>query len=257
MGYIYIAWDITKEDQSKLGMTTQQPHKRISQTENPDYELFKAYEIDDVELRQVEVELHRIMSQKFSRKKHKSTGRFSEWFICNPSKAHELVSNFLKQKSNNDLKLKYVSNQIEIENLEITSDTSVICQSDLKEKLKERLQSRKDGTYQSPYKKSPRLNSNKSQGSSSKTLSESPAVTVAKQNGLKKKLKARLQSRKDGSYESPYDSPHRANRHKTREVSLKALPDLPQDRSSKQNELKERLKARLQSRKDGTYESPY
>lgn len=202
MGYIYIAWDITKEDQSKLGMTTQQPHKRISQTENPDYELFEAYEIDDIELRQVEVELHRIMSQEFSRKRHKSTGRLSEWFICNPLKAHELVSNFLKQKSNNDLKLKYVSEQIEKENLETTSDTTLICQSDLKEKLKKRLQSRKDGTYQSPYKKSPRLNSNKSQDSSLKVLSESFAV--AKQNELKDKLKARLQSRKDGTYESPY-----------------------------------------------------
>lgn len=257
MGYIYIAWDITKEDQSKLGMTTQQPHKRISQTENPDYELFKAYEIDDVELRQVEFELHEIMSQKFPRKKHRSTGRFSEWFICKPSKAHELVSNFLKQKSNNDLKLKHESVQIENENLETTSDTTVIGQSDLKKKLKERLQSRKDGTYQSPYKKNSRSNSNKSQDSSLKILPELTEDAAAKQNELKEKLKARLQSRKDGTYESPYESPHKVSQNKSQESSFKVLPDLPQDRCSKQNELKERLKARLQSRKDGTYQSPY
>jgi hypothetical protein len=241
---------------SKLGMTTQQPHKRISQTENPDYELFNAYEVDDLELRQVEIELHRIMSQKFPRKKHKSTGRFSEWFICNPSKAHELVSNFLKQKLNNDLKLKYLSDEIENENLETTSDTTIICQSDLKEKLKKRLQSRKDGTYQSPYNPPPRVSNNKSQNSSFKISAESPADTKAQQNELKEKLRARLQSRKDGTYESPYESPNRVKRNKSYESSFKGLSDLPQDKSSKQNELKEKLKARLQSRKDGTYESP-
>lgn len=242
---------------SKLGMTTQQPHKRISQTENPDYELFNAYEVDDLELRQVEVELHRIMSQKFPRKRHKSTGRFSEWFICNPSKAHELVSDFLKQKLNDDLNLKYESDQIEKENLEANSYTTDICQSDLKEKLKKRLQSRKDGTYQSPYKTSPQLNNKKSQGSSSKISHESFADTKAKQDELKEKLRARLQSRKDGTYASPYESPLRVKRNKSQESSLKSLSDLPQDMNSKQNELKERLKARLQSRKDGTYESQY
>ncbi|MCL1125872.1 GIY-YIG nuclease family protein [Shewanella surugensis] len=199
MGCIYIAWDRNKENMSKVGMTTQMPHKRISQTENPDYELFKAYEIDDEELRYVEAELHNRISQKFTRKKHRSTGRFSEWFFCKPEKTLEIISDFLIEKLSNELKLYSVDSP------KLGVKSSIESQNNLKEKIKARLLSRHDGTYESPYKKSSGVSQNKLKENGSQALSSSiPLIKKNnKQSELKEKLKTRLQSRKDGTYESP------------------------------------------------------
>ena len=204
---------------SKVGMTTQMPHKRISQTENPDYELFKAYEINDEELRYVETELHNRMSQKFTRKKHKSTGRFSEWFICKPEKTLEIISDFLIEKLSNELQH---NNTISSKGcVKLITPISVVkssfeSQNNLKKKLKARLQSRADGTYKSPYQK---------------RITES-------QNKL----------RKDRSYEILDEK--NCSQKLTSPISVI-------NKNSKQTELKETLRARLQSRKDGTYENTY
>jgi hypothetical protein len=227
LGYIYIAWDRSKENMSKVGMTTQMPHKRISQTENPDYELFKAYKVNDEELKYVEAELHRRISQKFIRKKHKSTGRFSEWFICKPEKTLEIISDFLIEKLSNELKLNNVNSSkhcvnsitpISFVKSQIPSPVvklSIESQNNLKEKLKARLQSREDGTYESPYQKSITVCPNKykkdhpheTKDENAFSQKLTPSISVInrnnKQTELKEKLKARLQSRKDGTYEKP------------------------------------------------------
>lgn len=95
MGYIYIAWDRSKPELSKVGMTEQTPEKRISQTENPDYELYKAYKLERLDVRLVEKNIHEQLAKLCIRRKHKSTSRNSEWFECPPSKALEIVSDYL------------------------------------------------------------------------------------------------------------------------------------------------------------------
>ncbi|MEZ8107034.1 GIY-YIG nuclease family protein [Vibrio cortegadensis] len=87
MGYIYIAQDATKPNKAKVGMTSKSPHKRISQTENPDYELFAFYEVADQKLKQTETTIHEILANEFQRIIHRSSNRQSEWFLCSPQQA--------------------------------------------------------------------------------------------------------------------------------------------------------------------------
>jgi hypothetical protein len=91
MGQIYIAWDITKPTMAKVGKTTLEAEARISQTENPDYELFKSYPIYDVMLDHAEVTIHIAISRVYERKIHRSSGRPSEWFQCTPEQASIIV----------------------------------------------------------------------------------------------------------------------------------------------------------------------
>ncbi|HDI3228311.1 TPA: GIY-YIG nuclease family protein [Vibrio cholerae] len=95
MGFIYIAWDRSKPNLSKVGMTEQTPENRISQTENPDYELYKAYKIAHADIRLVEKNLHTKLANKFNRRRHRSTSRKSEWFECSPLQAVEVISDYL------------------------------------------------------------------------------------------------------------------------------------------------------------------
>lgn len=105
MGYIYIAWDVTKANQAKIGMTTGAPNSRISQTENPDYVLFSAYEVENNKLKTTEEAIHKNVSSKYIRKTHRSTNRLSEWFNCTPKQAQLLVIDYLINENNNNIKI--------------------------------------------------------------------------------------------------------------------------------------------------------
>ena len=64
MAYIYIAWDITKPNMAKIGMTEASDiQTRISQTENPDYELFKSYKVTDGAASTIEANIHNRLAQ--------------------------------------------------------------------------------------------------------------------------------------------------------------------------------------------------
>ncbi|MEZ8055638.1 GIY-YIG nuclease family protein [Vibrio atlanticus] len=142
MGWIYIAWDKSKPEISKVGKTVRDVKVRISETENPDYQLFKAYEISEHEVDQMERDIHNYLSLHITRKKHKSTGRLSEWFSCPPEKALELVSDFIIKHLSVQLKL-LTSDSEKIQPLHVDSSTSDI--ATVKNNLKSKLLARKRG----------------------------------------------------------------------------------------------------------------
>jgi regulator of replication initiation timing len=95
VGQIYIAWDRSKPNLSKVGMTTRTGYVRILEADNPDYELFKAYDIHSGYVAQMEKEVHAILETKFIRRSHKSYDIKSEWFECTPHDAQKTLDAYL------------------------------------------------------------------------------------------------------------------------------------------------------------------
>ncbi len=97
MGKIYVAWDTTKPNLAKVGMTTREAFVRVAEAENPDYVLFTSYEVDNQILEQTEQDIHSFLEQYFNRRKHKSYGGISEWFEGTPKEVAEKCEDFLNQ----------------------------------------------------------------------------------------------------------------------------------------------------------------
>ncbi|OEF07245.1 GIY-YIG nuclease family protein [Vibrio genomosp. F10] len=103
MAYIYIAWDSNKPSICKVGRTKRSAQLRISETENPDYQLYKSYNVSNDVVDELEKEIHAYMSSYVTRIKHQATGRLSEWFNCSPEKAVEFVSDCIIRHLENQL----------------------------------------------------------------------------------------------------------------------------------------------------------
>ncbi|WP_163937561.1 GIY-YIG nuclease family protein [Paraferrimonas sp. SM1919] len=96
MGKIYVAWDTTKPDLAKVGMTTRDAFVRVAETENPDYVLFTDFDVDNEHIEQTERDIHSFLERYFSRRHHKSYGGVSEWFEGTPKEVAEKCGEFLK-----------------------------------------------------------------------------------------------------------------------------------------------------------------
>ncbi|MFH4717259.1 GIY-YIG nuclease family protein [Vibrio alginolyticus] len=95
-GYIYIAWDVTKPNQCKIGKTTRSPSKRVSETTNPDYELYNLYNVGYTRLDFIEKDIHaKLKDSGIQQIAHRSTGMLSEWFTCTKEEADEFVAEYL------------------------------------------------------------------------------------------------------------------------------------------------------------------
>jgi len=101
MGWIYIAHDTHKQRQCKVGKTTRAPYVRVSETENPDYELFHAWEVSDDALDQIEKDLHQQLAQRHKRILHRSSGRPSEHFECDAQEAQHFIEELLLKRDTN------------------------------------------------------------------------------------------------------------------------------------------------------------
>ncbi|OBT12034.1 hypothetical protein A9264_15950 [Vibrio sp. UCD-FRSSP16_10] len=97
MGKIYVAWDTTKPDLAKVGMTTREAFVRVAEAENPDYMLFTSFDVDNELLEQTEKDIHSFLERHFSRRNHKSYGGVSEWFEGTPKQVAQKCEEFLKQ----------------------------------------------------------------------------------------------------------------------------------------------------------------
>ena len=91
MSSIYIATDHTKPNMCKVGMTTRSVAIRMTETENPDYELHKSFEVN-ADVRKIEVEVHNHLSLLYKRINHLASGRKSEWFICSVQQAEHIIN---------------------------------------------------------------------------------------------------------------------------------------------------------------------
>lgn len=96
-GYIYIAWDITKPNQCKVGKTTRPPSSRISETTNPDYELYHSFDVGYTRLDFIEQDIHaKLVKSGVKRRVHRSTGKPSEWFDYPKEQADEFIASYLE-----------------------------------------------------------------------------------------------------------------------------------------------------------------
>lgn len=91
-GYIYIGVNANDLTRSKVGFSRISPEARfIQRTNSPDYVLFRAYRIPLAELVQLEGHLHNHVSREFRRIPHVLTGTYSEWFMCHPLQAADII----------------------------------------------------------------------------------------------------------------------------------------------------------------------
>lgn len=91
-GYIYIGVNANDLTRSKIGFSRISPEARFMQrTNSPDYVLFRAYQIPLAELVQLERHLHDHVSREFRRIPHILTGTYSEWFMCHPLQAADII----------------------------------------------------------------------------------------------------------------------------------------------------------------------
>ncbi|WP_210447449.1 GIY-YIG nuclease family protein [Vibrio crassostreae] len=97
MGKIYVAWDTTKPDLAKVGMTTRDAFVRVAEAENPDYMLFTSFDVDNELLEQTEKDIHSFLERHFSRRNHQSYGGVSEWFEGTPKQVAQKCEEFLNQ----------------------------------------------------------------------------------------------------------------------------------------------------------------
>ena len=97
MGKIYVAWDSTKPNLAKVGMTTREAFVRVAEAENPDYMLFDSFEVSNEVLEPTEKDIHEELSKHFTRRKHQSYDGLSEWFEGTPEKVADKCEEFLKQ----------------------------------------------------------------------------------------------------------------------------------------------------------------
>ena len=100
MGKIYVAWDTTKPELAKVGMTRRDAFVRVAEAENPDYMLFTSFEVGNEVLEQTEKDVHSFLEQHFSRRNHRSYGGVSEWFEGIPKQVAEKCEEFLSQGTN-------------------------------------------------------------------------------------------------------------------------------------------------------------
>ncbi|EGR0582459.1 GIY-YIG nuclease family protein [Vibrio cholerae] len=143
MAYIYIAWDKNKPNICKIGKTKRSAQLRVSETENPDYQLYKSYNVLDDVVDRLEKDIHGYMSARVTRIKHQTTGRLSEWFNCSPTKAVELVSDCLISHLVN--KLDSIGASYGLSPNYNQTNSQSLSTTLLKEKLKMNLSQRRNG----------------------------------------------------------------------------------------------------------------
>ncbi|WP_330944128.1 GIY-YIG nuclease family protein [Vibrio diabolicus] len=91
-GWIYICVDPKDISICKIGMTKRELYARMTETTNPDYIVFAAYQVPEDEARAIEKYVHRDLSRfGIDRQSHRMTGRDSEWFAINAVEATKLL----------------------------------------------------------------------------------------------------------------------------------------------------------------------
>lgn len=99
VNWIYIGVDTRFGNMTKIGLTTGSLGTRASGSQNPFYSLLCAFKIKDgVEpriVKHIEDSIISLLSQKYFRINHVTTGRPSEWFYADPWEVRTLVDYFL------------------------------------------------------------------------------------------------------------------------------------------------------------------
>ena len=97
--WIYIGIDINRENMAKIGLTSGTLSTRATSTQNPFYTIYCAFKVkegtNEVQLKQIETAIINRLWKDFTREKHITTGRWTEWFYVSPQLMRVIVHEFL------------------------------------------------------------------------------------------------------------------------------------------------------------------
>jgi hypothetical protein len=97
VGYIYLAYDAEKQGYCKVGCTTRKVDQRLSETTNPHYRFYNAYQLVNVDIQFVEQRIHAYIESLGVERISHENGNVSEWFREDKASLDCMVLDYLEE----------------------------------------------------------------------------------------------------------------------------------------------------------------